>query len=57
MATVEEAREMCEAKTAEINDEVKRVETHQGKLVSVTEDLKKKLKAKFGNQIQLEDDE
>ena len=57
MASVEEAREMCEAKSAEFGEELKRVETHQSKLVSVTEDLKKKLKAKFGNQIQLEDDE
>lgn len=57
MASVDEARAMCEAKTEEINEELKRVETHQHKLLNETDDLKKKLKAKFGNQIQLEDDE
>ena len=57
MASVEEAREMCESKTAEIGEELKRVESQQAKFAGVTEDLKKKLKAKFGNQIQLEDDD
>lgn len=55
MASVEEAKEMCEEKGKELDDEIKRIEVQQKKLAGETTDLKKKLKSKFGDQIQLED--
>jgi chaperonin cofactor prefoldin len=55
MASVPEAKEMCSDKMEEMKKEIAKLKGQQKELASESEDLKKKLYAKFGNQIQLEE--
>jgi chaperonin cofactor prefoldin len=55
MASVEEAKTMCEEKDAELAAEVKTITLQQVKVGAESDELKKKLYAKFGSQIMLEE--
>lgn len=46
---------MCEEKDAEIDAEISRLAATQKKLASQSDDLKKQLYTKFGNQIMLDE--
>lgn len=55
MASVDEAKKMCEEKQAELDDGIKKLAADKVKITAESEELKKGLYAKFGNQIQLEE--
>lgn len=55
MASVDEAKNMCEEKNAELEAEEKKLVSQQATFNSESDELKKKLYAKFGNQIMLDE--
>ena len=55
VTTVDEAKTMCEEKDAELEQEVKKLNDQQKKIGGESDELKKKLYAKFGSAIMLEE--
>lgn len=55
MASVEEAKTMCEEKDSELEGEVKKLNEQQVKVSKESDELKKKLYGKFGSQIMLDE--
>lgn len=55
IATVDEAKNMCDEKQKELDVEVTKLTEQKKKLAGESDTLKKKLYTKFGNGIQLED--
>lgn len=55
MASVTEAKTMCEEKQAELDEEISKLNQSKAKLATESDQLKKGLYAKFGNQIMLDE--